>query len=101
MAKIPKNLSDKEMMVNFKEELTFENMFSSEPEVKVPQKKEKEDLKTAFLTEDLQEKIGKALLDLKLELYKEGMVDYKIKVIREGHKITLLPMAIKGKEKQA
>lgn len=41
MAKIPKNLSDKEMMVNFKEELTFENMFSSEPEVKVPQKKKK------------------------------------------------------------
>lgn len=39
MAKIPKNLSDKDMMVNFKEELTFENMFSDEPEVKKFQKK--------------------------------------------------------------
>ena len=44
MAKIPKNLSDKDMMVNFKEELTFENMFSDEPEVKKFQKKDKENL---------------------------------------------------------
>lgn len=99
MAKIPKNLSDKDMMVNFKEELTFENMFSEEVDTKVVKPKVKENLKTAFLTEELEEKIGKALLDLKLELYKEGMVDYKIKVVREGHKITLLPMAIKSKEK--
>ena len=99
MAKIPKNLSDKDMMVNFKEELTFENMFSDEPEVKKVQKKDKENLNTAFLSEELQEKIGKALLDLKLELYKEGMVVYKIKVVRENHKITLLPMPIKIKEK--
>ena len=48
MAKIPKNLSDKDMMVNFKEELTFENMFSDEPEVKKVQKKDKENLNTAF-----------------------------------------------------
>ena len=64
-----------------------------------PQKSQSVNLNTAFLSEELQEKIGKALLDLKLELYKEGMVDYKIKVVRENHKITLLPMPIKIKEK--
>ncbi|MDF2565543.1 MAG: hypothetical protein K0Q53_1938 [Massilibacillus sp.] len=104
MAKIPKNLSDKAMVVGFKEEKNFEHMFlaaeEEEPFVKPKPKginKEKEDLSTAFLTKELQEKIGKALLELKLELYKDGMIDYDIKVAREGKQIVLSAVPIKKK----
>jgi hypothetical protein len=104
MAKIPKNLSDKVMVAGFKEEKNFEHMFlaaeEEEPFVKPKPKganKEKEDLSTAFLTKELQEKIGKALLELKLELYKEGMIDYDIKIAREGKQIVLSTVPIKKK----
>lgn len=104
MAKIPKNLSDKVMVAGFKEEKNFEHMFlaaeEEEPFVKPKTKgtnKEKEDLSTAFLTNELQEKIGKALLELKLELYKDGMIDYDIKVVREGKQIVLSAIPIKKK----
>jgi len=104
MAKIPKNLSDKAMVAGFKEEKNFEHMFlaaeEEEPVVKPKPKnssKEKEDLSTAFLTKELQEKIGKALLELKLELYKDGMVDYNIKVARDGKQIVLSAVPLKKK----
>lgn len=104
MAKIPKNLTDKAMFSGVKEVETFETMFfaEEEPEVKPPPKtkaNEKEDLATSFLTKELQEKLGKALLDLKLDLYKEGIVDYEIKIKREGQNILLVPLPIKKKEK--
>lgn len=103
MAKIPKNLSDKAMVAGFKEPKTFETMFlDAEEEETVaktkPKSKEKEDLSTVFLTKELQEKIGKTLLELKLELYKEGIVDYNIKVAREGKQIVLSAVPIKKKE---
>lgn len=104
MAKIPKNLSDKVMVAGFKEEKNFEHMFlvAEEEETFVKPKpkgtnKEKENLSTAFFTKELQEKIGKALLELKLELYKDGMIDYDIKVAREGKQIVLSAVPIKKK----
>lgn len=104
MAKIPKNLSDKEMFVGFKEEKTFEHTFLEadtqiEDKPAIHKKKEKEDLSTAFLTKELQEKIGKALLELKLDLFKEGLVEYDLKVTREGKKIVLSAVASKKKNK--
>jgi hypothetical protein len=102
MAKIPKNLSDKAMVAGFKEQKTFETMFlDAEEEETVakpkPKSKEKEDLSTAFFNKELQEKIGKILLEIKLELYKEGIVDYDIKVAREGKRIVLSAVPIKKK----
>lgn len=103
MAKIPKNLADKAMFAGFKEEETFETMFlpdETQFNPKPKQKnKEKEDLTTAFLTKDLQEKIGKALLELKLELYKTGLVEYEIKVTRQSDKIILSAIPSKKKAK--
>ena len=104
MAKIPKNLTDKAMFEDYNEVETFETMSSTEEEPQAKPKvkgkgKDKEDLSTAFLTKELQEKIGKALLELKLELYKEGIVEYDIKVVREEKKILLNAVPLKKKKK--
>lgn len=100
MAKIPKNLSDQAMFVDTTEEESFETMVLGEAPAKARQKskaKEKEDLALSFLTSELQEKIGRCLLELKLELFKEGVVGYDIKVAREGKKIVLSPAVRKKK----
>lgn len=100
MVKIPKNLSDQAMFAGAAEPESFETMLldDQQPPAKPKSKaKEKEDLALAFLTPQLQEKIGRALLELKLELFKEGVVGYDIKVAREGKKIVLSPAARKKK----
>ena len=89
------------MFEGFKETETFETMFSVEEEPQAKPKvksKDKEDLATAFLTKELQEKIGKALLELKLDLYKDGIVEYEIKVVREGKRIVLNAAPLKKKK---
>lgn len=101
MAKIPKNLSDKSMFNGYKEDVTFENTWLDSEEINhVPRKKtaEKQDLSTSLVTPELQEKIGKALLELKLELYKEGLVEYNIKVTRNGKEIVLSAVPLKKKK---
>ncbi|MFA6850127.1 MAG: hypothetical protein WCS30_07210 [Selenomonadaceae bacterium] len=102
MTKIPKDLADKDMFKDYKEDKTVESMFLALEE-KVdrqpgPKKRsEREKLQLAYLTPVLQEKLGKALLDLKMVLYKEGIVEYDIKVKRDGQKIVLLPIEHKKK----
>lgn len=97
--KIKKNLSDQEMLANWQEKETFENVVQDDSN-----DKEQNNRKTAasnmaadFFTPELQEKVGKALLELKLNLYKQGIVDYKIKVGCEGDQIVLKPVPIKKK----
>jgi len=103
MAKIPKNLSDKSMVGNYKEQITFENDIFAEEVVKpqVVAKKEKVGYVSEFFTPDLQEKVGKALLELKVELYKDGIVDFKIKVARQGQQIILTAAPSKVDNKNA
>lgn len=100
MAKIPKNLSDKDMMGSFKDTLTFETEVIQEAAAPKPVKKktEKTNYASEFFTPELQEKVGKALLELKLELYKTGVVDFDIKVQRDGQSVLL--KAVPKKEKQ-
>jgi len=101
MAKIPKNRSDSEMMAGYKEKTTFENAVFSESELQAkPIKKEaKADFASSFLTPELQEKVGKALLELKVDLFKEGIVDYNIKVSRDGKQVILTAVPAKPKTK--
>ncbi|MPN08634.1 hypothetical protein SDC9_155919 [bioreactor metagenome] len=101
MAKIPKNLSDSAMMGGYQEKATFETAIYNEADepVKPVKKEQKENLATAFLTPELQEKVGKALLDMKLELYKQGVVDFTVKVARQGSQITLTAVPAKTKNK--
>ena len=96
---IRKNLSDAEMFKGMKETITFENNPVEEEtpkQIKAKPKKQEADLHTAFFTPELQEKVGKALLDVKLQLFKEGVVDFDIKVSREGTKIILTPVPAKA-----
>ncbi|WP_378953895.1 hypothetical protein [Pelosinus sp. sgz500959] len=103
MAKIPKNLSDKSMFGDYQEQITFENDIFSE-EITAPKpvkqsKKEPVDYVSEFFTTELQEKVGKMLLEIKVELYKEGIVDFDVKVARQGKQIVLT--AVPSKKKHA
>lgn len=104
--KIARNRSDAEMFKDYKEELTFENSQSDAEEPEKPAKrpadtaKKAEDINTAFFTTELQQQVGKALLDLKLQLFKEGVVDYSLKVTREGRRIILTAAEITPKQKK-
>ena len=103
MGKIPKNLSDKAMFGGYKEQESFESVFlaaEEEPSTQSVKKPKAENLNTAFLPIGLQEKIGKLLLELKVDLYKEGIVDYEIKAKREGNTIVLSPFVYKDKPKK-
>lgn len=101
MVKIPKNLSDKSMFGDYQEEITFENdIFSEETAAPRPvkaAKKEKVPYVSEFFSNELQEKVGKLLLEVKLELYKEGIVDFDIKAERKGKEIVLIPVPRKKK----
>lgn len=103
MAKIPKNLSDKSMFGDYQEQITFENdIFADEiagSKIVKPVKKEKVDYVSEFFTTELQEKVGKLLLEIKVELYKEGIVDFDVKVARQGKQVVLT--AVPGKKKHA
>lgn len=101
MAKIPKNLSDKAMVEGFVEPESFERIFlSSQETVEEPVKLRKsgavkESLEQSFVSPELAGEIGKALMELKLDLYKEGIVDYRIKVSRQARSIVLTPVVKK------
>lgn len=98
MAKIKKNLSDNEMLKGYKETLTFENMFEEEtPIVKPKKEKVEEDFFSSFFTKELKEKVGKQLLEIKLELYKQGITDFELKATREGNKVIIEPKEVKKK----
>ena len=104
MAKIPKNLSDKSMVGSYKEEITFENDIFAEEIAKPRQvvtKKEKVPYVSEFFTAELQEKVGKALLELKLQLYKEGIIDFNIKVACQDKQVVLTAVPSKVEKKNA
>ncbi|MCE5286261.1 MAG: hypothetical protein LLG02_10500 [Pelosinus sp.] len=100
MTKIKKNLSDADMLVNWQEETTFETTVLKEEPVqkRAAALKDKQSLNSSFLTAELQEKVGKALLELKVELYKDGIVDYDIKVSCRDKQVILVPVPAKKKK---
>lgn len=106
--KIRKNLSDQDMLVGYKEELTFENTWLAEESVNKPKARpvqkagekagEKEGI-SSFFTPELQEQVGKVLLELKLDLYKQGIIDYRLEVSRQGNSVVLTAVNAVGKKK--
>ncbi|MBP2652354.1 MAG: hypothetical protein H6Q74_3179 [Firmicutes bacterium] len=103
MAKIPKNRQDSEMFGSLQEQITFENIsdgYSDHPVVKPAKHETTKSSYATFLTPELQEDLGKALLTLKLNLYKEGIVDYSIKVATEANQVVLKAVASKKPAKQ-
>ena len=93
--KIQKGLSDADMMKNFKDTENFEDtMLDMERSAKKPvvhqSPKQKEDaFYREFLTDKVETLIGKMLLDIKMEYFKEGEGDFSIQVKRDGKNIVL------------
>ena len=96
--KIPKNRSLEDMFSGVKEEITFETADWDNEEgivatrvVKKTAKKEQTaaDFRAQFFTEDLQEKVGKMLLEIKMDYYKDGIGDISLQVVKNGRDVLI------------
>ncbi len=98
-AKIPRGLSDKDMLAGFVEEESLEEKLLAAE--KAAEKRRKEEaaaeppmnLARAGLTPDIMDRLGKELLQLKMELYREDIKSYTMQIKREGKNIILSPKA--------
>ena len=95
LKKIPKGLTDKDMVKNYIEEQTIEDkLLAAEQESKRIQaaqalREPPKPLAQAGFTADLADKLGRELLALKMELLNSGVKNYGFKIKRDGEKITL------------
>lgn len=83
---IKRGLSDQEMVGKWQEKPSFEHGIEEEP-VKPVQTAANN--KESFFTPELQTKVSKGLLEIKLALFQQGILDYDIKVSREGNTVSL------------
>ncbi len=101
MAKIPKDLSDKDMFKDYKEDKNQKSLFDVAKEfdenhaVKSINKPSKKD-SDSFIDSHLANALNNELLKLKLDLYKDGIIDYKINLRRDGDQIVLYPVKKKS-----
>lgn len=97
MSKIPKNLTDKDMLKNWVEEETVEDKFLRAEKIEDKKRRERAgieppaELARAGLTRQLIEELGKALTELKMQLSLKGAKDITYKVKNDGTKIVITP----------
>ena len=97
MSKIPKNLTDKDMLKNWVEEETVEDKFLRAEKIEDKKRRERAgieppaELARAGLTRQLTEELGKALTELKMQLSLKGAKDITYKVKNDGTKIVITP----------
>ena len=97
MSKIPKNLTDKDMLKNWVEEETVEDKFRRAEKIEDKKRRERAgieppaELARAGLTRQLTEELGKALTELKMQLSLKGAKDITYKVKNDGTKIVITP----------
>ena len=83
--KIPRDLSDKEMLAAFVEdEETLEQQFEQA-------EKKRQHRLSAKQGQVASEELGRALLQLKVDLSLAGVNKYSIKIKRDGQNIVLMP----------
>lgn len=94
--KIQKNLSDQDMLKGFQEEDSFETALLTDDTnntrkilKKKPVGTSKDEFYREFLTETIETQIGKALLDIKMEYFKDGIGDFFVQVKKDGKNIIL------------
>ena len=94
--KIQKGLSDADMMKGFVETETFETAILKDNAstgnklgTKVKSHKTEDDFYQEFLTERIKTEIGKLLLAIKMDYFKEDVKDFSIQVKRNGQHIVL------------
>ena len=97
MGKIPKGLTDKDMFQNYVEEETLEDTFIKAEKLADKKRRDRAaieppaELSRAGFTPALTEDLGKALMVLKMELFREGVQHYTFKIKRDGESIVLTP----------
>ena len=97
MSRIPKGLSDKDMFQSYVEETSLEDRFVAAEKAAEEKRRESAgieppaELGRAGFTPVLTEELGKALLQLKMELYRSGITNYSFKIKRDGESIVLTP----------
>lgn len=102
MGKIPKGLSDKDMLDGYVEDVTMEAQFLAAEAAEDAKRREKlfgkkgNSLSMSGLDDETLYKLGRKLLELKMELFREGIKNYTLKVKRENWDIIITPV-IKGK----
>ena len=102
MGKIPKGLSDKDMLDGYVEDVTMEAQFIAAEAAEDAKRREKlfgkkgNSLSMSGLDDETLDKLGRKLLELKMELFREGIKNYTLKVKRENWDIIITPV-IKGK----
>lgn len=95
--KIPKNRSLEDMFKGVKEDITFETAdWDDEPQTaphraaaKPSKKQSASDFRKQFFTDDLQEKVGAILLDIKMAYFKDGVGDISLQVVKEGRNVVI------------
>lgn len=101
--KIPRGLTDKDMFQGYVEEESLEDVFVAAEKAEDKKRRERAgieppaDLARAGLDADIMDRLGKELLQLKMELFREDIKDYTIQIKREGKKIVLTPLERKRK----
>lgn len=97
MSKIPKGLTDKDMLANFVETETLEDKFIAAEKIENARKKANAaieppvQLAKAGFTPALADELGRAILNLKMELKLKGADSVTFKVKREGENIVIVP----------
>ena len=97
MSKIPKNLTDKDMLKNWVEEETVEDKFLRAEKIEDKKRRERAgieppaELARAGLTRHHTDELGKALTELKMQLSLKGAKDITYKVKNDGTKIVITP----------
>ena len=95
MAKIPKDLSDKDMMQGFEEEETLAEVLlkkeRQEEECARAQAAQEPpaDLARAGLSSAQADELGRALMELKLALAQEGVQQYRLKIRRKDRQVII------------
>ena len=95
MPKIPRGLTDKDMVKNYVEEETIEqqllNAAKKAEKMRLVAETEAppEPLARAGFTPELTDKLGRELFALKMELSNAGIKSYNFKIKRDGERITL------------
>ena len=95
--KIPKNRSLEDMFAGVKEEVTFETADWDDEETvaKRPVAKKKgtgtsaEDFRKQFFTDELQQRVGTLLLEIKMAYYKDGVGDISLEVVKDGRTVVI------------
>ena len=97
MSKIPKNLSDKDMLKNWVEETSVEDTFlAAEQKAKQAAKGQAEfeppaAFRQAGFHPALMQELGRQLLQLRLQLAQKGASHFTYKIKREGENIVIAP----------